>query len=553
MKIVKIFALFAMLLLSACQKDFLDRVPLDNIVDQTFWNTEQDLVLAVNTCYAFIKNKNAVDIDRMGDNHINSTASDAYRVIASGNFTYDLATVNSQWKDQYEGVRQCNIFLANYNRAEAVSVERREALAGEARVVRALLYSYLTFFFGDVPIVDKPLNITELYGPRDPQEKVIDFILSDLDTAAQNLPKEIQTGANLGRVSKGAALALKARVALYAKRYDVAEKAAQDCMDLGVYQLYSNGNPKTSYNELFTYAGKLSAGNNKESILVRIHLADVAMHNLSREIQVPDQASRFNPTKALVDSYLDTLGYPINHENSVYRENSYADIFRNRDPRMTQTILTPGAVWGGRKDGNPANTNLTIFTAPRFISGNPGGTVTLTGFYFTKYVHVPAVALVSRDANDIHLIRYAEVLLTLAEAKLEQGTLTQADIDRTINVIRDRVGMVHMDLAWLAANGLNAREEIRRERKIELALEGQRWFDIVRWKEGSLLAADVKGMKRSFAAVPADVANLRVDNQGYILVNDGRRFDDPKNYLLPVPMEQYNRNQNLGQNPGWVN
>jgi len=553
MKIVKIFALLAVLMISACQKDYLDRVPLDNIVDETFWNTEQDLILAVNTCYAFIKNKNTVDIDRMGDNHINSTASDAYRVIASGNFTYDLATVNNQWTDQYEGIRQCNIFLSNYNRAEAVSVERREALAAEARVVRALLYSYLTFFFGDVPIVDKPLNISELYGPRDPQEKVVDFILNDLDLAAQHLPREIQTGANLGRVSKGAALALKARVALYASRFDVAEKAAQDCMDLGVYALYSNGNPKTSYNELFTWAGKLSAGTNKESILVRTYLADVTMHNLSREIQVPDQASRFNPTKALVDSYLDTLGYPINHANSVYREDSYRDIFRNRDPRMTQTILTPGAAWGGRKDGNPANSNLNIFTAPRFTSGNPGGTVTLTGFYFTKYVHVPTVALVSRDANDIHLIRYAEVLLTLAEAKLEQGTLTQADVDRTINVIRDRVGMVHMDLAWLEANGLSAREEIRRERRIELALEGQRWFDIVRWKQGALLAADVKGMKRSFATVPADVANLRVDQQGYILVNDGRRFEEPKNYLLPVPMEQYNRNQNLGQNPGWVN
>lgn len=554
MKRYIIYSLLVMLgAMSSCKKDFLERVPLDAIVDETFWKTEQHLILGLNSCYAYVKAKNAVDIDQMGDNSFNSSATNAYRLISSGNYTYDLATVNNQWADQYEGIRHCNNFLANYNRAEGVSVERREALAAEARVIRALLYSYLTFFFGDVPLVDKPLKITEVYGPRDPQEKVIDFILSDLDLAAQHLPREIPTGANLGRISKGAALALKARVALYAKRYDVAEKAAQDVVDLGVYQLYSNGNPKTSYNELFTWEGKLSRGKNKETILARTYLADITMHNLSREIQVPDQSSRFNPTKALVDSYLDTLGYPITHPSSVYRETNYRDIFRNRDPRMMQTILTPGAAWGGRKDGNPANTNQSIFTAPRFISGNPGGSVTLTGFYFTKYVHVPTVGQVSKDENDIHLIRYAEVLLTLAEAKLEQGKLTQDDVDKTVNLIRARVGMVPMDLDWLEANGLDVREEIRRERRIELALEGQRWFDLMRWKQGDLLAADVKGMKKSFATVAADVASLRADAQGYIIVNDGRRFEDPKHYLLPVPMEQVNRNKNLGQNTGWTN
>lgn len=552
----KIFFYICMMLfavITSCNSDFLDRVPLATIVDDTFWETEQHLVLGANTCYAYVKAKNTVDIAQMGDESINSQASNAYRLIASGNYTYDLGTVNNQWSDQYTAIRHCNNFLVNYHRATEVSEERREELAGEVRVIRALQYFYLTFFFGDVPIVDKPLNIDEVYGPRDPQDQVIDFIFNDLDSAAMFLPTEIQSGANLGRISRGAAYALKARVALYAGRYDVAEQAAQDCIDLGVYELYNNGNPETSYNELFTWAGKLAAGNNRETIIARAYLTDIAMHNLSREIQVPDQASRFNPTKALVDTYLDTLGYPITHPSSVYEEDSYADIFRNRDPRMRQTILPPGSEWGGRNDGNPANTNLSIFTAPRFTAGNPGGSVTLSGFYFTKYVHVPTVSLVSRDQNDIHVLRYAEVLLTLAEAKLEQGTLTQDDVDRTINLLRDRVGMVHMDLAWLQTNGLDVREEIRRERHVELALEGQRWFDIVRWEQGHLLAADVKGMRRSFAAVPADVANMRMDAQGYIIVNDGRRFESPKNYLLPVPMEQVNRNPNLGQNPGWVN
>ncbi len=554
---MKKFIIYGMVLtslfVSSCNKSFLDRVPLDDIVDETFWETEQHLILGANACYAFIKNKNTVDIGQMGDESINSTASNAYRLIGSGNYTYDLATVNNQWKDQYAGIRHCNVFLANYNRAVNVPEARREAIAGEVRVIRALLYSYLTFFFGDVPLVDKPLNIDEVYGPRDPQSSIIDFIFEDLDLAAQYLPAEIPTGANLGRLSKGAAYALKARVALYAGRFDIAEKAAEDCIALGVYALYSNGNPTTSYNELFTWEGKLAAGKNRETIITRTYLSDISMHNLSREIQVPDQQSRFNPTKALVDAYLDTLGYPITRPESVYEENTYADIFRNRDPRMRQTILPPGSAWGGRNDGNPANTNLNIFTAPRFTTGSPNGSITLSGFYFTKYVHVPTVAQVSRDQNDIHLLRYAEVLLTLAEAKDALGTLTQADVDRTINVVRARVGMVPMNLAWLAANNLNQTEEIRRERQVELAIEGQRWFDLMRWKQGEKLAADVKGMRRSLAAVPADVANLRIDSQGYIIVNDQRRFEAPKNYLLPVPMEQINRNPALGQNPGWVN
>lgn len=176
--------------------------------------------------------------------------------------------------------------------------------------------------------------------------------------------------------------------------------------------------------------------------------------------------------------------------------------------------------------------------------------MTITGYYFTKYVEPSTVSRVGRDANDIHLIRYAEILLTCAEARFEQGKLTQADVDLTINKIRGRVGMKPMVLTELTANGLDVQEELRRERRVELALEGQRYFDIHRWQQGELLAQDVKGMKAAWAKVPADVANLRTDEEGYIVAATGRTFD-PKNYLWPVPLEQTQRNPALGQNPGW--
>ncbi|MBE7178669.1 MAG: RagB/SusD family nutrient uptake outer membrane protein, partial [Mucilaginibacter polytrichastri] len=155
--------------------------------------------------------------------------------------------------------------------------------------------------------------------------------------------------------------------------------------------------------------------------------------------------------------------------------------------------------------------------------------------------------------NDIHIMRFAEMLLTYAEARFEQGKLTQADIDLTINRLRDRVGMKRMVLTELATAGLDVRTEIRRERRVELALEGQRYFDLLRWKQGALLAQDVKGMKKSLISSYNQkyVTTIPVDAAGYIVVNRGRRFDDPKNYLWPIPLTQIQRNPNLGQNPGW--
>lgn len=535
----------------SCKKDFLDRMPLDELVNESFYTNEEALQLAVNGSYAYIKGKNTVDMENLGDNTINSSVND-YMRIASGNYANDLGSINSEWTNDYDGIRRCNSFLENYQKAEGRETVK-ESMAAEVRFIRAYLYFYLTQFYGDVQLITKTLLTSdpEVYGTRNKKSEVVDFILKELDEAAVKLPLT-QTGVNLGRLTKGAALALKARVALYNQQYAVAEKAAKDVMDLGIYALYSNGNPATSYNEFFTYKGKLKNGTNKETILARLYSAEaLGYHNMSREAQVPDQASRWNPTKSLVDAYLSIDGLPID-KSPLYKETHYDSVFKNRDPRMTQTILSPNSLWGGRQDGKNLTSTATwgTFTTPKWIS-NKLGSVTITGYYFTKYVELSTVALVGRDENDIHLIRFPEVLLTYAESRLEQGTLTQADIDLTINKIRQRVGMRPMRLTELAANGLDLRTEVRRERRIEMALEGQRYFDILRWKQGNLLAQDIKGMKKSLAFRPPDVANLPADAQGYIIVNSGRTFTAPKNYMWPISLTQLQRNPNLGQNPGW--
>lgn len=308
--------------------------------------------------------------------------------------------------------------------------------------------------------------------------------------------------------------------------------------------------------ELFTYEANLSSGNNRETIIARLFLTGVVDHNLSREIQVPDQVVRWNPTKSLVDSYLMTDGLPI-EVSPLYNVSTYEGVFENRDPRMTQTILEPGSAWGGRYDGSAAhndddvsNDHPDTLRVPKFQSDRRGAT-TITGYYFTKYVELSTVGEVGRDVNDIILLRYAEVLLTYAEAGGEQGSLTQADLDMTINLLRDRVGMQHMVLTELAANGLDVKEEIHRERRVELALEGQRYFDIIRWEKGVLLAQDVKGTNVNWLPDYLNLSNLRTDENGFIIVSSGRTFDPERNYLWPVPLPQLERNPALGQNPGW--
>lgn len=532
-------------------KDYLDREPLDAIPNEQYWQNTEQLEMAMTAIFSRVKAKNTVDMENMGENTM-WPSSNQYKDIGSGVFPVTQPTVNDEWRNMYRDIRESNTFLANYRNAAETTAGANELLAAEVRVLRALAYSFVVSFWGDVPLILEPLELDdeEVYGERLPHEQVVDFILADLDTAAAILSPNIPTGDRLGRINKGAALALKARVALAEGRYDVAEEAAKAVMDMGTYRLYSNGNPETSYWELFTDAGKLANGRNQETILARLHLMDIIMHNLSREIQVPDQSARFVPTRSLVESYLCSDGLPID-KSPRYQDSTYESVFQNRDPRMTQTILVPGDTWGGRYDGRPIaeNDNPDVFMRPKF-NQDGRGCMTTTGYYYKKYVTPSAVGLVGRDDNDIHLIRYAEVLLTYAEARFEQGKLTQEDLDLSINLLRDRVGMVHMDLGFLAANGMDVREEIRRERRIELALEGQRYFDVRRWKEGERLAAPIEGVKADWFPELAS-GSFRISPDGYLQAQWNRRFEDPKNYLWPVPQPQLDRNPKLGQNPGW--
>lgn len=546
--------LLGSLALTGCNDAFLNRTPLDELTDENFWKTEAHVKSVANACYNHLIGKDIINYEGLGDDALWYNNS-GYRQIGSGAYGSDLSILNSQWEKFYKGIRECNYFLENYNRAGGVSEEIRERYAAEVKFIRAYQYMFLTQFWGDVPLVTKTLTMDspELFDPRTPRKEVIDFILNDLRSSYKALPATIAGGkSDFGRISQAASLALIARLALYNERWEEAAEAAKEIMDMNYFALYTSGGAANAYRNLFIYEGRASRNaSNKETILAFVYNYTAGTrHNLSRELQVPDQETRLMPTKAFVENYLCTDGKPVSI-SPLYSEASYDAIFQNRDPRLKQSILSPGSAWNGKADGSASNTATTIFRTPRFTNDKKG-CVTRTGYYPVKYCEPTKVGAVNTDDNDIIIFRYAEVLLTYAEAMFKQGKLTQDIVDQTINKLRDRVGMHRMNLTELAEWGLNVEDEIRRERRAEMFMEGWRYFDVQRWKEGDLLGKDVKGIKKSMVEVQSSVDGYATDAEGYIITMSGRIFEDPKNYLWSLPYTQMERNPNLKpNNPGW--
>lgn len=546
--------LLGSLALTGCNDAFLNRTPLDELTDENFWRTEAHVKSVANACYTHLIGKDIINYEALGDDALWYNNS-GYRQIGSGAYGSDLSILNSQWEKFYRGIRECNYFLENYNRAEAVSTETRERYAAEVKFIRAYQYMFLTQFWGDVPLVTKTLTMDspELFDPRTPRKDVIDFILNDLRSSYKALPATIAGGkSDFGRITQAASLALIARLALYNERWEMAAEASKEIMDMNYFALYTSGGTANAYRNLFIYEGRASRNaSNKETILAFVYNYTAGTkHNLSRELQVPDQETRLMPTKAFVDSYLCSDGKPVSI-SPLYSEASYEALFQNRDPRLKQAILSPGSAWNGKADGSASNMATTIFRTPRFTNDKKG-CVTRTGFYPVKYCEPTKVSAVGTDDNDIIIFRYAEVLLTYAEAMFKQGKLTQDIVDQTINKLRDRVGMHRMNLTELAEWGLNVEDELRRERHVEMFMEGWRYFDVQRWKEGGRLGQDVKGIKKSMVEVQSSVDGYNVDADGYIITMSGRIFEDPKNYLWSLPFTQMERNPNLKpNNPGW--
>lgn len=561
-KNIHIILMSAALMLTSCNDSFLDRIPHDALTDANYWQTETHLSSVANTFTSSLSGKDWLNKTEIMADSAPWSVTTAWRTIGGGYFTSDASQINSVWSAAYTGIGRTNYFLNNYQRATGVKEEVRERYAAEAYFYRAYNYWILTSLFGDVPLVTSELNVEspDVFRGRDARKDVIDRITKDLEDHYRALPEYVAAGSSdFGRVSQCAALALLSRIYLYNGRYEDAVSACERAMSSTYYKLYSTGHPDVDYVNLFNYTGRASRNPaNKETLIAFVYNYDLGessrtSHNLSRECWVPNDYARFTPTASMIECYLTKDG-KIWDPNSA---TSYEDVFKDRDPRMTQSILAPGTKWEGGESGDMLSTDKTVFTYPKF-DNSKDGCMSYTGYYMRKYVEPSTVKDVGHDDNDIVLIRYAEVLLNYAEAKEQLGTLTQSDIDKTINLLRDRVGMVHLKLSEIPA-GSDIRTEIRRERRVELFFEGHRYFDIIRWKQGEILGEDLLGVRKDYLD-PARlkegiIGNLKwktVNGKEYLVLESGRTFDPEKNYLLPVPFTQMQLNPQLApNNPGW--
>ncbi|QZT36921.1 RagB/SusD family nutrient uptake outer membrane protein [Halosquirtibacter xylanolyticus] len=581
----KLYILFIGVILASCSKDFLDRKPLDKISSADYWTNTNDLKLYVNQFYTKFPSHGTGYGGGMfwRDNNSDNLVPRSFNARMNGSWNKPTSGGGWGWTD----IRNVNYFLDNYDNVPGDSKDKK-SYVGEARFFRAYFYFSLVKQFGDVPWYDHVLQpgAEELYKARDSRNFVIDKILEDLDYAIENLKG---SGAQTSmRVTKEVALLFKSRVALFegtwekyhegtdfgvkdanpTKYLDLAATAAKALIDLGTCQIYSDGNTETSYYTLFN---KTDYKGVTEVMLWRQYDQDLTLrHNLQRYLQ-PGAGTALS--KDFCDSYLDKEGRPL--AVSTF-ENSYVSLSgmsKDRDPRMRQTLYIPGRVKINNKPNGAAD---ELYERPPIdVAGEDGN---MTGLVSCKGMDPDYLQSYSsfQSTTGAIVFRYAEALLNYAEAKAELGTITQADLDISINKLRDRVGMVHLELGAIVADPnwkfptlspiIN---EVRRERRIEFVTTGFRFDDLMRWKAANLFVGKrPRGMMYvggEFEGKYLDDKgtdlitlgkNINVDENGFIdpykkALPAGYGFKEDRDYLKPIPTNELTINKNLQQNPGW--
>lgn len=527
----------------------LNLEPMDQISDASFWNKSEDFKLATNNLYWGLE-----DAFQFADNTSDLAYGKGADDISNGSYIAPVS--DPEWDKPWEQIHNANYIL---ERAKASGLSETEIgrWVGETLFFRAYNYWKLMKKFGGVPKIEIALNTEspELYSERTTQKEIVDFILNDLEQAISAMPKQSEIPvAEMGRTTQGAALLLKARVALYqgtwekyhngsdADKYlSIAIDASKALINSNEYALYK-GMGDDSYKYLFILQGDDS----KEVILAKRYYKLRLTHNWTREIML----NAMTPTKSMADMYLSNDGLPIEKSDKFQGYQTMTSEFENRDPRMAMTFIVPGSkvfieggVWSEQNPG--------------FLGSN----ATHTGYMLRKFMDETEDALNKIGEYDFKEFRYGEGLLILAEALYEKNNqITDAELDLTINELRKRVNMPALTNQFVTENGLDMQNEIRRERTVELAFEGYRRDDLRRWGiADDVLPKALKGVKfvgSEFEQKYPELIvgqNLQVDENGFILTENAnsRKFES-KHWLSPIPLKQVQLSKGtLKQNPGW--
>lgn len=542
MKKIKLYIIlltaFSALCWTGCKE--LDLAPENTFTDLTYWDSEAKAQSVLNTAYSqmfdsnrFFYNEAASDNAYNGRGDTEGAAS-----LAAGTYDPSLGRFQGQWNSNYTGIKTCNILLENIDRIPNMDEGNKARMMAEARFIRAFLHFQLMTWFGDVPLLSKDVTIEESQEiTRTPKAEVLGFILDELTEVSMSLPiQQDLPDSERGRITAGAAMALKARVHLYEGQWQEVVQATEELIvgdGYGSYSLFP------SYEGLFLPQNEY----NQEDILSLQYVPQFRTWGQFFDMAPLSAGARLNalaPTQELVDSYLTKNGLTIDNPESEYdEENPYV----NRDPRLTATIVYHLYEWEDNGSTHPIyikpGSDPDPAAADEYV---PGSSSTSTGYYTRKYFDPTHLTQFASGLN-LMLIRYADVLLMYAEAKNELGQLDENTWDNTIKALRERAGFEAAE-ALQFNSGLSQddyREIIRNERRVELAMEGLRIFDIRRWRTAEEV---LNGWAHGAKFGPPS------EDDGYLRVNL-RSFDPSKHYLWPIPRDERNLNPNLTQNPGW--
>ncbi|WP_461533655.1 RagB/SusD family nutrient uptake outer membrane protein [Sinomicrobium sp.] len=531
-------AVMFLVLGSACDDQFLDREPIDFLSPDNF-STERDIQEAVNGIYkAYISNlEEPIYTDFITDNGYYVD----YQLLWTGNFNNETKQVVDKWSRNYRVILRANTVL-HYIDEVVMSQQSYDQFKGEALFLRALAYFDLSFFYGDVPLRLEPEGLDEADKPLTSHADIVQMVLDDLEIASEILPPSYSAD-NRGRATKGAALAIKARVLLFNHRYGEAADYCRKVRELGVYEIMS------TYSSLFLPEGEVD---NKEVIFDMQFEKDAAQfglsniwytrfrswsgyqvdHNLYEEFYSTNGLSINNPDNELYDPSIRPTGLAA--PSNYIKEGGYDNRFQNRDPRLYYSLVFPYSI----RDYHLTTGEPIVYYPSQQASAN------FTSFKVRKYVDFSDNGINNISGVNPVIIRYADVLLMEAEALVEQGGYDEAEVYNLINQVRQRPDVMMPKVEDVEGVGLSPEaliDVIRHERRVELAFEGLRIFDIMRWEIGEQAFGDLRGFK------PGKLSP-RTNNMEYeVYTVLQRSFDASKSYQWPIPKAELDANKAIGQ------
>jgi len=547
-KLYILFLAAASMIAVSCS-DFLDRSPLDQFSDDNFWTSENNMAAFAFELYnQFDGYGNGATtrgfyFKQFNDDMVSATLS---------NFTPNIPASSTLWK--WEAIRKANVIIERANTMSVLSERAKAHWIGVGRFFRAYEYFNKVKNYGDVPWVEKSLDIADediLYKPRDSRKVVMDNVLADLEYASKNMYDP--QGDN--RVNKDVALALMSRVCLhegtFRKYHNLGDhekflQAAKDASDELMKKGYTlNGDYRANYNSV-------DLAGNPEMILYKIYQTGIMTNGISGFLTSSTTIAGL--TKGAVESYLCTDGLPIGQSTLYQGDATITDVRTNRDERLLVTI-----------DDDLCYVNHTY-----------KGTTSSTGYKSFKFVNEELSSserLAPNNPIDAPLFWISEIYLNYAEACAELGSISQSDLDRSINLLRNRAGVkpliVRDGLPYSGNDGNTAVNdpnrdadvpamiwEVRRERRTELMMDGFRYDDVMRWAKGEYLdtTKNPEIFTGAYIGNNYDPADPIIVKNGYIVTYETPRIFDPeKHYLEPIPSGQITLNKELGQNPGWGN